>query len=626
MKLPFRFPIGVKLSIASIVILLIAMVPSALKTSNIFKSVSGKREEDSNRAQAEARASEVSVTIEKVVEKVSFYGPLLVASSPASVNQASPNGTAENSVANAVLLQSFKNDSDIISLEVYRNSDKGVSTKVGKTLFNGQHLKSYNLTEDFLAIVDKERPFPLVEAFSGQIAIRNRSMPSSAPIMTLGVPLVKDDLGRVTHVAVANIRLNTIQKAFGETGERIVYLVDRRGTVYAHPKEKLAMNAANIRNLEIVRRAIDSKVAKGQLKYSKKGEKENFISAFTKTPYGLIVISEAPESVVLEPAAYVQRQVYFITSLVLSGSLMIVFILSLTITRPIQRLVLVTREIARGNFGINVARMVTTNDEVGTLAVSFDAMLAGLRERDKVKSLFNKFHGSSVTESLMASDKVETGGVRKKVVVLFCDIRDFTAISERSSPEQVVSMLNEYFSIMVRIILSNGGIVDKFIGDAMMAIWGAPSTTGQDSTMAVKTCLEMRKALAELNQLRISRGEFPIKIGIGLHTGEAISGNIGSEERMEFTVIGDTVNMASRIEASTKAFGTDLLISDDLAQEVGGKFILEVGGTTKVKGKTEPLKLHKCYGFVRENGEHEIIRTEYSEYTAEKADKVEIVA
>ena len=321
-----------------------------------------------------------------------------------------------------------------------------------------------------------------------------------------------------------------------------------------------------------------------------------------------------------------QRQVYFITCLALSASLFIVFLLSLTITRPIQRLVEVTKEIAKGNFGFSVSRIVTSNDEVGTLAVSFDAMLAGLRERDKVKNLFNKFHGSSVTESLMASDKLETGGVRKHVVVLFSDVRDFTAISERSTPEQVVSMLNEYFSIMVRIVLQNGGIVDKFIGDAMMAIWGAPSTTGNDAQVALKACLEMRKALGELNALRKSRGEFPIKIGIGLHCGEAISGNIGSAERMEFTVIGDTVNMASRIEASTKAFGTDLLVSDDLAKEVNGKFVLEVGGSTKVKGKAEPLKLYKCRGFIHQNGETELIQTEYSDYQAEKTDKIEIVA
>lgn|GEM_PF-1467079 len=614
MKVPFRFPIGVKLAAVSIGILLVAMVPSALKTSDIFKSVSGKREEDSNRAQAESRSSEVAVVIEKVIEKIGFYGPLII--SPAD------NATGQSQNNKSILFESFKNDGDIISLEVYKSGN----VRVGQTMFNGNHLKSFNLSEDFLRVIDKERPFQTAEVFGGSISIRNRSMQGGAPVLTIGVPLVKDDVGRVSHIGVANVRLNTIQKAFSDQGERLVYLVDKKGTVYAHPNEKLAMNGGSLKNLEIVKKAVASKVAKGQLRYFKKEAKEHFISAFSKTPFGLIVISEAPESVVLEPAAYVQRQVYFITSLVLSGSLFIVFLLSLTITRPIQRLVEVTKEIAKGNFGLSVARIVTSNDEVGTLAVSFDAMLAGLRERDKVKNLFNKFHGSSVTESLMASEKLETGGVRKHVVVLFCDIRDFTAISERSSPEQVVSMLNEYFSIMVRIILKNGGIVDKFIGDAMMAIWGAPSTTGNDSQMALKACLEMRKALGELNTLRKSRGEFPIKIGIGLHAGEAISGNIGSEERMEFTVIGDTVNMASRIEASTKAFGTDLLVSDDLATAVQNRFIFELGGSTKVKGKSEPLKLFKCDGFIHENGEQEIVRTEYSSYAAEKADKVEIVA
>ena len=614
MKVPFRFPIGVKLAVASIVILLIAMVPSALKTSSIFKTVSSKREEDSNRAQAESRASEVTVLVEKIIEKVGFYGPLIISPAEAA------NGQNKN--AKSMLLETFKNDADIISLEIY----KAGGERIGNTLFNGNHLKAYNLTEDFLRVIDKERPFPSAEVFGGVISIQNRSMQKSAPILTMGIPLVKDDLGRVSHIGIANVRLNSLQKAFSDQGEREVYLIDKKGTVYAHPKEKLAMNGTSFKNLEIVKKAVASKVDKGQLRYLKKSAKEHFISAFSKTPYGLIVISEAPESVVLEPAAFVQRQVYFITCLVLSGSLIIVSLLSLTITRPIQRLVEATKEIAKGNFGMSVSRLVTSNDEVGTLAVSFDAMLAGLRERDKVKNLFNKFHGSSVTESLMASDKLETGGVRKHVVVLFCDIRDFTSISERSSPEQVVTMLNEYFTIMVGIVLKNGGIVDKFIGDAMMAIWGAPSSTGNDPQNALKACLEMRKALGELNTLRKSRGEFAIKIGTGLHSGEAISGNIGSAERMEFTVIGDTVNMASRIESSTKAFGTDLLVSDDLAKEVEGKFVLQLAGSTKVKGKAEPLKLFKCSGFILENGQQDIIKTEYSDYTAEKADKVEIVA
>jgi adenylate cyclase len=246
-----------------------------------------------------------------------------------------------------------------------------------------------------------------------------------------------------------------------------------------------------------------------------------------------------------------------------------------------------------------------------------------LVERDKVKSMFNKFHGSSVTEDLLKGN-LQLGGSKKTVTVFFSDIRDFTKFSEGHTPEEVVDMLNEYFQIMVRIINAHGGIVDKFIGDAIMAVWGAPHTGERDAQNAVKACLEMRSALAQLNEARIARGQVPIKIGMGLHKGEAISGTIGSEERMEYTVIGDTVNQASRIEASTKAFGTDLLLSEGLAETVSSDYMLETAGAVEVKGKAEPLKLFKVRGYFDENRTPVTIQTPYSDYEAGAVEKVRV--
>ncbi len=185
-------------------------------------------------------------------------------------------------------------------------------------------------------------------------------------------------------------------------------------------------------------------------------------------------------------------------------------------------------------------------------------------------------------------------------------------------------MLNEYFQIMVSIINKHGGVVDKFIGDAIMAVWGAPNTNERDPQNAVKACIEMRSALEKLNILRQSRGQVPIKIGIGLHRGEAISGTIGSSERMEYTVIGDTVNQASRIESSTKAFGTDFLLSDSLADFIKDEFIVEEAGRVEVKGKSEPLTLFKVRGFYDEQKNPIIVRTEWSDYEAGDADKVRV--
>src|SRR5262249_4703716 len=156
-----------------------------------------------------------------------------------------------------------------------------------------------------------------------------------------------------------------------------------------------------------------------------------------------------------------------------------------------------------GNF--NVKAKVRSRDEVGQLGEAFNHMIEGLLERDKVKNMFNKFHGSSVTEDLLKGDSVGLGGSKKMVTVFFSDIRDFTKFSEGHTPEEVVAMLNEYFEVMVGLINRNGGVVDKFIGDAIMAIWGAPKTSDRDSQNAVKAALAMRVALAELNEKRIGR-------------------------------------------------------------------------------------------------------------------------
>jgi adenylate cyclase len=250
-------------------------------------------------------------------------------------------------------------------------------------------------------------------------------------------------------------------------------------------------------------------------------------------------------------------------------------------------------------------------------------MTVGLQERDKVKSLFSKFLGSSVAEDLI-NREIELGGQKKDVVVFFSDIRGFTAYSEKKSPEQVVEMLNDYFRAMVKIINQHGGVVDKFIGDSIMAVWGAPKSTDKDAHNAVQACLDMRVALAKLNEQRIARNQQPILIGMGLHAGPVISGTIGSNERLEYTVIGNTVNTASRIESSTKAFGADLLISDTVYEKIRLDFMTEVAGLAEVKGRSEGLKLHKVRGYRAKNGTFVEVHTAYSEYAAESADKVKI--
>ena len=465
----------------------------------------------------------------------------------------------------------------------------------------------------------------MAKVATGRIIIENRSLSQGAPLISIGVPLVKNKLGQVTHIGVANINFFAIQKAFAAKSERTIFLVSPQGEVLAHPDEKLALSGVSLKSLPIVEKAINAPLKQGQLRYQDKKQKEYFIAAFSRLAFDLAVISSAPESLILEPAKRVQREVIYITGVALFAAFFVIFLFSSTLTRPIELLVGLTNEIAKGNFKISARRIIHSKDEVGLLAFAFDHMTTGLQERDKVKNMFVKFHGSSITEDILTGQDLSKLGSNREVCVFFSDIRGFTAFSESRPAEEVVTMLNEYFSRMVTIINQNHGVVDKFIGDAIMAIWGAPKSTGDDAYHAVKAALLMRSAVYKLNEERIARGEVPIKIGMGVHIGRAISGTIGSEERMEYTVIGDTVNMASRIEASTKAFGVDLLLSEPIAERVKERFVLELGGEAKVKGKSSSLKMFKVLGYRGDDGTQQIVKTPYSDYVAEGAAKVEVI-
>ncbi len=238
---------------------------------------------------------------------------------------------------------------------------------------------------------------------------------------------------------------------------------------------------------------------------------------------------------------------------------------------------------------------VNTGDELEDLATGFNTMVEGLQERDKLKTTFGKYMTEAVMEHLMAG-KVQLGGETLTATILFSDIRSFTSISEKMDAKSLVALLNEYFTEMVDVVIKEDGVVDKYIGDAIMAVFGAPVTKKDDALHAVRAAIGMRKALANLNEKLKARGMKPLKTGIGVHTGEVVAGNIGSEKRMEYTVIGDAVNLASRLESSTKELGTPVLISEDtyalVKDHVDARAVKEI----TVKGREKPVMTYEVLG------------------------------
>ncbi len=237
-------------------------------------------------------------------------------------------------------------------------------------------------------------------------------------------------------------------------------------------------------------------------------------------------------------------------------------------------------------------RGVKTGDELEDLANGFNAMVDGLKERDKLKTTFGKYMTPSIVEHLMAG-KVQLGGESLEVSILFSDIRDFTSISERMDAHELVALLNEYFTEMVTIVIDEGGVVDKYIGDAIMAVFGAPVPGSDDALRAVRAAVRMRTALIELNERLEKRGKPLIKTGIGIHTGVVVAGNIGSESRMEYTVIGDTVNLASRLEGKTKELGVGLVVSEDTFAKVEGQVVARRLSEITVKGREKPVVVYE---------------------------------
>ena len=218
------------------------------------------------------------------------------------------------------------------------------------------------------------------------------------------------------------------------------------------------------------------------------------------------------------------------------------------------------------------------------------------QEVDRVKGVLSRYVSKPVAENILQNEAPLGNGRRQRVTVMFSDIRGFTGKSEDLPPEAVVAFLNDYFSRMVGAVFEYEGMLDKYIGDGMMAVFGAPILHEDHALRAVQAALRMRQELELLNQELVAKGESPLAIGIGLHTGESVIGNIGTEQRLDYTAIGDTVNTASRIESLTGKYGVDILMSAQTYQDVMNHVEVRHMPRVPIRGKTAQLDLFVLEG------------------------------
>ncbi len=265
------------------------------------------------------------------------------------------------------------------------------------------------------------------------------------------------------------------------------------------------------------------------------------------------------------------------------------------VSKPVLQLAESARKIATGNYQDRV--QLQQEDEFGSLAASFNQMSKGLAERDRVRDLLGKVVSPEVATELLRKD-VALGGEERQVTILFSDLRNFTSMSEALPPQEMLGILNRYFTRMGAIIENHGGVVDKYMGDALMALFGAPLCHPDDADRAMQTALEMTEALDDLNRKWQKRGLPAIGLGIGINTDVVVAGNMGSKTRLNYTVIGDGVNLASRLEGLTKTpeYQTRIIISGSTLARAREPYRTRPLGEVAVRGKQKSTEIFALLG------------------------------
>ncbi len=470
--------------------------------------------------------------------------------------------------------------------------------------------------------LDKSAPVKFQDASQGKTDIRVVKTSGKSTVIRLTVPFYEQSPGHFSQFLVAELNPDRFNALFNEASAFTISLVNSELKV-------LASNDTNLVKVggEVNERIAEALPASGltqakQIDYNGGDDEAKMASLHPVRFAGLTVVSEAPFGKIEKAKAKLYKRTGLLSIVVVCFSIWFAIIFSSGFKQSVLRLSEAAERVANGDYQVRLPlkeQGLTGLDELEEFSETFNKMTEGLDERNKVKTAFNKLHSKDVAERLIRGD-LKLGGERKNCVVFFSDIRGFTKMSEKMDPEHVVSLLNRYFGVMIKVIDKYGGNVTNFLGDGIMAVWGVSNNEPVNIDKALKACFEMRIALEKLNKELIREGRQPLRIGMGLHYGPAVLGNIGSNTRMEFTVIGDTTNTASRVESATKEFGTDLLVSQQTLQQAQGNYIIEKVNA-RLRGKEEDITLYKLHGYVDARGGHILVRTEYSEFTADRSER-----
>jgi adenylate cyclase len=460
-----------------------------------------------------------------------------------------------------------------------------------KLLVNSRFFASRETDEALASSFFENHKASLARSVRGETLLVNAAPHFARPVLALFFP-VNNNAASAAGAGAVLFSSESLNNNFG-FGTNISYMINSDGDIIAHSDFSLVRNGVNIINNDFIRSIMDSSDRNRQQLADIDGIRQ--FSAFSKlNAAGAIVITGIEYGRVFEGINATTRRNLYLTIAVLSISIIFIWFFSKTISVPLRSLASAARRIEGGRFD-DLDLHPKGKDEIGVLTSSFKKMGAALH-------IFGRFTNKEIAVKAMRGE-IKPGGVPKHATVFFSDIRSFTELSEKmtkafgdEASDRIVFWLNNYLTRMIECIEQTNGVVDKFIGDAVMAHWGTAYSAGSprdDALNCIRAALLMRKALYNLNsQRKIKDDSNPvIRIGCGINTGIVTAGQIGSDLRMEYTVIGDPVNLASRIEALTKPLGADILISENTWDLVKDVLITEEMPSVTVKGKEKPLRI-----------------------------------
>ncbi|MDR2490583.1 MAG: HAMP domain-containing protein [Spirochaetaceae bacterium] len=458
-----------------------------------------------------------------------------------------------------------------------------------RILHNEAFFTAHNITLDMIQSYLKGRNDIVLRAAAGEAVTLNASPDIGSPLIVMFFSI------EPRTVAAVFIPASIILNSFG-SGAHTSFLINDTGDVLVHPDNTLVSGGANLRREPFIQSILGGSEQNIQARYM--GESgEDYITAHQKinltSPLdsgSVFLVTIISNKDVLAGIVATARRNIILGVAVLILSVLMIALFSRTLSKPLRLLTSASHQIETGNYNLKLE--VKSKDEIGVLTESFIGMGHSIEN-------FERFTNKALVR-LAREGLLKRTGVNKKITVCFAFIRDFPEITEGLKARTVVEFVNDYLERVVPCISGTGGIVDKFLtqgGVVIMAVWGAAESSGsaeQDALNCVRACLMMRIALFDLNDERYEKfwARAPIiKMGCGINSGEVVVGQMGSEERMEYTVIGDTVNLAARLEGPNELFDTDILISENTKNLVGDLILTSEMPSLEVKGKEEPLRV-----------------------------------